>query len=91
MRNKLDEKAMDYYNYLKLEGSNMNEECAICGAINTLAELINIKTLNDNKNITYITRMLHCTECKTYSASSMHMHLNKLEMLMALEKQKSPV
>lgn len=43
MRNKLDEKAMDYYNYLKLEGSNMNEECAICGAINTLAEIINIK------------------------------------------------
>lgn len=67
----------------------MNEECAICETLNTLSEIITIKKLKTNETITYLTRMVHCSSCGTYSASGIHMHLNKIEMLIALEKQKA--
>lgn len=67
----------------------MNEECVICGALNTLAEIISIKKLKTNERVTYLCRMVHCSACGTDSASGLHMHLNKLEMLMALKKQKA--
>jgi uncharacterized Zn finger protein len=67
----------------------MDEECVICGTLNTLAEIITIKKLKIKESITYLSRMVYCSECGTYSASGIHMHLNKIEMLMAQEKQKA--
>lgn len=69
--------------------NEMDEECVICGTLNTLAEIISIKKLKTDERVTYLTRMVHCSACGTYSASPIHLHLNKLEMLMALEKQKA--
>lgn len=67
----------------------MDDECKICGTLNMMAEIINIKKLKTDESIKYLTRMVYCSACGTYSANSMHMHLNKLEMLMAQEKQKA--
>jgi len=69
--------------------NEMDEECTICGSLNTLAEIIHIKQLKTDKRVRYLFRMVHCSSCGTDSAGGLHLHLNKLEMLMALEKQKA--
>lgn len=69
--------------------NEIDEECAICDTLNTLAEIISIKKLKTDERVTYLTRMVHCSACGTYSANGIHLHLNKLEMLMALERQKA--
>lgn len=67
----------------------MGDECGICEKKDCLAEIIKISTLKDDCSIKYLTRYTSCGECGAMYASGMHLHLNKLEMIMALEKQKA--
>ena len=67
----------------------MGKECGICEKTDCLAEIIKISTLGDEGSIKYLTRFVSCGECGAMYASGMHLHLNKIEMLIATEKQKA--
>lgn len=67
----------------------MEENCVICGAENCISEIIKISRLKTCDSIQYFTRFSHCSECGVDTANHIHMHLNKLEMLIALEKEKA--
>lgn len=68
---------------------NENEErCAICDEISSPVEIIEFKKLKEDHTIEYITRSALCLVCGTYYACASHMHLNKIEMLIARKKQK---
>lgn len=67
----------------------MSEDCVVCGGIDCIAELTKISTLDGFPEIEYLTHFIMCSECGTYHAGGIHLHLNKIEMMIALEKKKA--
>jgi len=70
----------------------MNEteqRCDICDEVSSPVEIIEFRELKSSSNIEYIKRSALCLVCGTNYACASHMHLNKLEMLIAKKKEKA--
>ena len=69
--------------------SDIEERCAICDEVSSPVEIIQFNNLKENPDIEYMTRSALCLVCGTNYACASHMHLNKLEMLIARKKEKA--
>jgi hypothetical protein len=65
----------------------MEKDCVICGELDCIHEITKVLVLDDYPDIEYLTHLLICSQCECFHAGSKEMYLNKLEMLMALNKK----